>query len=64
PSNATTNIAAASGTETWLLGLDKAWLKLGGDGYPWYPRVRYFAAPAAGHWAPAMAEIREALTKS
>lgn len=63
PSNATTNIAAACGVPTWLLGLDHAWLKLGQDDYPWYPNVRYICAPAAGHWQPAMDLVRDQLSE-
>ena len=64
PSNATTNIAAACGVETWLLGMERAWTKLGDEGYPWYANLRYFAASAPGDWAPAMAEIREQFARS
>ncbi len=63
PSNATTNIAGACGAKLWLLTPPRAWLRLGADTYPWYPRARVFAPPTLTDWAPAMADIRAALVE-
>ncbi len=61
PSNATTNIAGACGADLWLISAPNAWLRLGADNYPWYPKARIFSPPSLTDWAPAMAEIRMAL---
>ncbi len=61
PSNATTNIAAACGANTWLLAPPRSWLRMGAENYPWYPKARIFAAPTLADWSPAMADIRAAL---
>ncbi len=63
PSNATTNIAAASGADVWLLTPPRTWLRLAAENYPWYPKARIFAPPTLGDWAPAMADIRAALER-
>ncbi len=63
PSNATTNIAAASGAPVWLICPPQTWLRLNADHYPWYPQARLFAPPTLDDWSPAMAEIRAALTQ-
>ena len=63
PANATTNIAAACGAETWIISTPGAWPKLGTGRYPWYPSARVFSAPAYNDWAPVMAEVAAALAK-
>ena len=62
PANATTNIAAACGGQTWLISTPGAWPKLGTDRYPWYPQVHVFNPPAYNAWEPVMLELAEALT--
>ncbi len=62
PSNATTNIAAACGVRTWVLSTPGTWLKLGQDGYPWYPTARVFVPESLNDWSPVMAEIAAALS--
>jgi len=61
PANATSNIAAATGTPIWMLMPPRAWLMLGRDDYLWYPRARAFVAPTFGNWAPALAGMKAAL---
>ena len=61
PANATSNIAAACGAPVWLISTPGAWPKLGTSRYPWYPTVRVFDPPGFNQWAPAMAEVAEAL---
>lgn len=61
PANATSNIAAATGTPIWMLMPPRAWLMLGRDDYLWYPKARTFVAPAFGDWAPALADMKAAL---
>ncbi len=61
PANATSNIAAAVGTTIWMLMPPRAWLMLGRDDYPWYPKARTFVAPAFGDWVPALAEMKASL---
>ena len=63
PANATSNIAAATGTPIWMLAPPHAFLMLGCDRYPWYPATRCFVAPRFGEWAPALAEMKRALTE-
>lgn len=62
PMNATTNLAAGAGVETWLLArLRTAWVTLGTPGLPWYPSARLFAKDALGPWEPIIAEAAGAL---
>lgn len=56
-SNATFNIAAASGAPAWLIAVESAWTRLGTDRYPWYSQVRTYAPSSPGDWTSAMAEI-------
>jgi hypothetical protein len=63
PANATTNIAAAVGAQTWLISTPGAWPRLGTEGYPWYPQMRVFIPPAYNDWAPAMTKIAAALAQ-
>lgn len=60
-SNATLNLAAAVGADTWLISTPGAWTRLGTDRYPWYPQVRTFVAPAFREWDPVMRDVAEAL---
>lgn len=62
-SNATTNLAGAAGAPIWLLTAPAVWTKLGTNAYPWYPQARVFSPPELGHWAPAMAQVAEALAE-
>ena len=61
PSNATTNLAAACGTEVWFLAAPMAWSRLGTAGYPWHPRSRAFIARRHGDWASAVGDLATAL---
>ena len=61
PSNATTNLAAACGTEVWFLAAPMAWSRLGTAGYPWHPRSRAFIARRHGDWASAVGDLASAL---
>jgi tetratricopeptide (TPR) repeat protein len=61
PANATSNIAAACGVESWLISTPGAWPKLGTSRYPWYPSMRVFDPPGYNRWEPVMAEVAEAL---
>ncbi len=63
PANATSNIAAACGTETWLISTPGAWPKLGTARYPWYPSMRVFDPPGYNQWDPVMAEVAAALAQ-
>jgi tetratricopeptide (TPR) repeat protein len=60
-SNATLNIAGASGVPTWLISSPGAWTRLGTDRYPWYPQVRTFLPPSFGEWDVAMGQVAQAL---
>ncbi len=61
PANATSNIAAAVGTPTWVLSPHKAWNCLGTDRLPWYPNAQaVFAAP--GQWQDGLAALRNILS--
>jgi len=62
-SNATTNLAGAAGAPLWMLTAPSVWTKLGTDAYPWYPQARVFSPPELGQWAPAMAEVAQALAQ-
>lgn len=64
PSNATSNIAAATGTPVWLIVNPGAWPMLGTDRYPWYPSIRCFMSTDLRDWAPVMRELRNALNQS
>lgn len=60
-SNATMNLAGASGAPIWMIAPARAWTKLGTDRYPWYPQAKVFAPPNFSDWEPVMAEVAEAL---
>ena len=61
PANATINLAAACGTPSWFVCPPGGWPMLGTGRYPWYPRARVFSPPGFNRWAPAMADLAEAL---
>ncbi len=61
--NATTNIAAASGANVWLIGTPGSWVQMGAGKHHWYPQARLFTRPVGGEWSDVMAETAEALTK-
>lgn len=61
-SNASFNLAAASGAPAWLLTVPGAWPRLGReDDYPWYPQVRAFAPKTYADWSGVMDELAGAL---
>jgi len=62
PMNTTTNLAAASGCECWLLhaGMNP-WTEFGADDMPWYPNTRSFHAARLGDWIPVMKAVAGAL---
>lgn len=61
-SNATFNIAAATGAPSWLITTSGSWPRLGlTDRYAWYPQVRVFGLEQFGDWAPVMGRVGEAL---
>ena len=61
PANATSNIAAAVGTPTWVLAPHNAWTCLGTDRLPWYPQAQaVFAKP--GQWQDGLTALRDVLT--
>jgi tetratricopeptide (TPR) repeat protein len=64
PPNATTNLSAACGTETWLLCADAGWPQLGTGRFPWYPSSRVFRPQVFGDWRSAMREVAAALANS
>lgn len=59
--NATTNIAAACGAETWMISVPGAWTRLGTDHMPWYPMARVFLPEEFAVWEPVMAEVAAAI---
>jgi tetratricopeptide (TPR) repeat protein len=59
--NATLNIGAACGVPTYLISIPGAWTRLGTLTSPWYPSARVFLPPGFGQWAPAMAQVAQAL---
>lgn len=61
-SNATLNIAAAAGANTWLIAHRAAWPLMGRvDRYPWYAGCRLFVPDEFGEWDKPMNEVRHAL---
>ncbi len=60
-SNASFNLAAASGTPVWLISTPGSWPRLGTHRYPWYPQARVFMTPEFGAWDVAMAQMAEAM---
>ncbi len=62
--NATTNIAAASGANVWLIGAPGSWVQMGARRHLWYQQVRLFTRPVDGEWDDVMGETAVALAKS
>ncbi|CAN7391658.1 tetratricopeptide repeat protein [Phenylobacterium sp. LjRoot164] len=63
-SNATFNLAAASGAPAWLIAVESAWTRLGTDHYPWYSQVRAYSPENPGDWTSVMAEIAADLSEA
>jgi len=59
--NASTNLAAATGTPTWFICGPAAWPTLGTGRHPWFPSTRVFAAPRFGDWGPVLRAVADAL---
>jgi hypothetical protein len=60
--NATSNIAAAVGAETWIISVPGAWTRVGTDRMPWYPKARVFLPPGFARWEETMADVAAALS--
>jgi Flp pilus assembly protein TadD len=58
---ATTNLAAAGGTETWMICAPDAWPTLGTGGYPWYPNARAFLPRGRENWDQRMERVATTL---
>ncbi len=57
PATASTNLTAAAGGETWMLGYRNHWTSLGVEGrLPFYPSVRMICPSGWNRWGEAMAE--------
>jgi tetratricopeptide (TPR) repeat protein len=63
PSNATTNLAAASGGQVSLVSLPGAWPQLGTPGWPWYPQLKVFVAERCGAWDSAIAALAQSIAQ-
>ncbi len=61
PTNATSNIAGAVGTEIWMVSPAFPWTTFGTDRFPWYPHTRMFYSDSMLDWGPVMTQIRQAL---
>ena len=61
PSNATLNLAGATGAPLWLIAPQDAWTMLGTQAYPWYPQARCFTTVAAEGWTATMHAVAGAL---
>ena len=61
PPTATTNLAAAAGVPTWMICANPAWITLGTDRYPWYPRARAFTPGGEADWGRRMEIVAGAL---
>ena len=57
PMNATTNISAAAGANTVVIGAPNSWPFLGTGQLPWYPTARVFSPDTISDWKPAMARF-------
>ncbi|PVM83584.1 tetratricopeptide repeat protein [Caulobacter endophyticus] len=64
PPTATTNLAAATGAETWIVSANPNWPALGTAGYPWYPAVKAFQPDGAKAWPARLEEVARALTQT
>jgi tetratricopeptide (TPR) repeat protein len=63
-SNASFNIAAASGAPAWLIAVESAWTRLGTDHYPWYSQVRTYSPEQPRDWASLMTTIAADLSQA
>lgn len=61
PMAATTNIAAACSTPSWIISMPDCWPRFGTDGLPCYPSARLFSADGFGQWDGVMDRIEDAL---
>ena len=61
PSNATTNLAAATGVPVWFMTLPHSWNCFNLDHNPWYPNTRLFITPSLMDWRPAFIDMKQAL---
>lgn len=55
-------LAAATGTESWILTPGRVWPQLGTDRYPWYPDTRVLMPDRFGDWETLLASTSGALT--
>lgn len=62
PTNAASNIAAASGGEVWFVHPHRnVWTHMGYGKSPWYPNTRSFFRGATTDWTPVMIDVARAL---
>jgi len=61
-SNASFNLGAACGAQSWLLTTLGVWTRCGAENYPWYSQVRTFTPPEYGEWTRLMEDVAQALT--
>lgn len=60
-SNATTNLAGATGAPIWMMTGSSSWTRLGSPNWPWYPQTRCFITQDFNDWNPAMQKVGAAL---
>lgn len=63
-SNATAQIAGASGANIAIISGPHSWPRLGTTAYPWYPQAAGFSAPTPGAWAEPIAQAANWLKSS
>lgn len=63
PGIAGTNLAAAVGAQTWMIQAPDDWHLLGAQTYPFYPRMRGWAAGSFGRWDDVMARMATELAR-
>lgn len=56
-SNASFNLAAATGAPAWLVAAKGAWTTLGTAAYPWYPQVRVYQPAVYAEWSPTFQKV-------
>ncbi|MFC0634215.1 tetratricopeptide repeat protein [Brevundimonas balnearis] len=61
PGVAGTNLAAATGARTWMIHAPDDWHRLGTEGYPFYPGMRFIPLEGFDGWPVALAKVREDL---
>ena len=61
PPNASTNLAAACGAETWFITRYATWPMFGTESMPWYPQSRVFRAGEDGSWRTIFEAMKAAL---